>query len=311
MLFSTSNDAWTQDQLNQRLATIAERPYQGAARALFPIDTEVASWADSYTASVQTQIPETAEIINYRSVLPVIGQFSSRSMSSPVIALGGAAEYTVQEVNVARQMGMDLSGAKLERAVSAIYRAEDRLVFEGSSNQSVYGLGNHPQIGHYPLAATGNSNGYTNTTLWAGKSIDQILREVADLRTAQMELAEQLNAPIADTLILPAMVVADLRSRLRGNEGSVTLWDILVSNLSGITILESSRMNSLPIASLGTNASCALFYNWAESLTVVIPQDTTIESPQQVDLVIKTPVHSRFGGLKLAHPESTTLIVGI
>lgn len=311
MLFSTSNDAWTQDQLNQRLATIADRPYQGAARALFPLDTEVASWADSYTATIQTQVPETAEIINYKSVLPVLGQFQSRSMSSPVIALGGAATYTVQEINVARQMGMDLSGAKLERAVSGIYRAEDRLVFEGNSNQSVYGLGNHPQIGHYPLAATGNSNGYSNTTLWAGKTIDQILREVSELRASQMELAEQLNAPIADTLLIPSAVVADLRSRLRGNEGSVTLWDILVSNLSGVTLLESSRMNSLPIASLGTNASCALFYNWAESLSVVIPQDTTIEAPQQVDLVVKTPVHSRFGGLRLNHPESTTLIVGI
>ncbi len=311
MQFATSNDAWTADQLNQRLAAIADRPYQGAARALFPIDTEVQPWADSYTSTVQTQVPETAEIINYRSVLPVIGQFNARSMSSPVVALGGAADYTVQEVNVARQMGMDLSGAKLERAVSAIYRAEDRLVFEGSANQSVYGLGNHPQIGHYPLAATGNSNGFTNSTLWASKTIDQILREVAELRTSQMELAEQLNAPIADTLILPSLVVADLRSRLRGNEGSVTLWDILVSNLSGVTLLESSRMNSLPIASLGGNFSCALFYNWAESLSVVIPQDTTIESPQQVDLLIKTPVHSRFGGLKLAHPESTTLIVGI
>jgi hypothetical protein len=310
-MFNSSNTQWIQEQLNQLLPGVVQRPYVGFARSLFRIDTEVQPYADSYTSRTETTPPETAEIVGYNSVLPLVGQFSNRTISSPVVPLAAAVEYTVQEVEVARSMGTSISDSKLGRAISSIYRAEDLYTFNGDSNQSVYGIGNHPQIGHYPLAANGNSNGFTNTSSWMGKSIDQILRDIADVRVLQAELAEQMGSPVADTLLLPSNTVADLKSRLRGNEGSISLWDILTSNLSGIMIAESSRMNALPIAHLNGNFSAALFYNFAESMSVVIPRDITVEDPQATDLKMRTPVHSRFGGIRVIYPESTALLVGI
>jgi hypothetical protein len=54
-----------------------------------------------------------------------------------------------------------------------------------------------------------------------------------------------------------------------------------------------------------------MLYNRDQALSVVIPRDTTIEPTQAQDLELRTPAHSRFGGIRVFYPESVSLLIGI
>jgi hypothetical protein len=309
MDLNTTTAVWTYEQLTQQLETMRGEEYLGKARSLFTIDMAVQPWAESFVTSTETTPPMEAEIINYHSVLPNVLRFHKRSLSSPVIALGDAAIFNVHLASTAQSQGYPLSDRILRNIVTAIHRKEDKIVFRGDSS-GVYGIGNHPQIAQVLLAANGSSNGWTAATTWLGKTIDQILSELGEILRLQSELAEEMGAPMVDTLVLPTTVITSLKTRLTAANNQ-SMWSLLVETFPNLTFTSTSLMNSLPISSIGGNSTAALLYNRAQSLSVVIPRDVTIEPTQARDLELVTPAHSRFGGVRVFYPESVQLLVGI
>lgn len=311
MQVSQSDSLFIQSQLEQILSDDGLMPYNSLCRSLFTVARDVSEWAESVSSFSRTSYGE-AEIIGYKSVLPVIGQFKTRKVTHPVIALGGAAEFDVQEIEQARSQGMDLNSVEVQSMTDAIYRKEDRLVFRGSTSDGVYGVANHPLITQVQLAANGNSNGFTNTTTWIGKTIDQIMAEMAEILRVQGEAAEASNAPAVDTMIIPSTVAAFLASTLTAAGGSTSFLTMLRNTFPSIQFAQSAAMNQLPIGSLGGAInSAALLYNQASGLQVVVPRDIQFEDVQRADLKFRIPGHSRFGGIRVNYPESTLLLVGI
>lgn len=300
---------WTYEQLTQQLAAIQTEDYSGYARSLFTVDMAVQPWAESFVTTTETTPPVEAEIINYHSVLPNVLRFHKRSVTSPVIALGDAAIFNVHLADTARSQNYPLSDRIVRNLTVGVYRKEDRIVFRGDSS-GVYGVANHPQIAQVLLANTGNSNGFTATTSWQGKTIDQILAEFGEILRLQKEMAEELGTPNVDTCVLPTTVVTSLKTRLT-SANNQSMWEVFTSTFSEITFTSTSLMNSLPISSIGANNSAALLYNRAQSVSVVIPRDVTLEPTQARDLELVTPAHSRFGGLRVFYPESIQLLIGI
>lgn len=311
MQVQEQDSLFIQEQLEQILRNDQLNPYNSLSRALFSIARDVSEWAEAITSFSRTSFGE-AEIIAYKSLLPIIGQFKTRKVTHPVAPLGGAAEFDVQEVAQARSQGTDLNALEVQTLTDGIYRKEDRLVFRGDSNAGVYGVGNHPLITQVMLAANGNANGFTNTTAWVGKTIAQICSEMAEILRVQGEAAESSNAPAVDTMILPSTTAAYLASTFSTVGGTVSLMQILKQTFPQIQFTSAAAMNQLPIGSQG-NAfnSAALLYNFAAGLQVVVPRDVTFEPVQARDLKYTIPAHSRFGGLRVNYPESTLLLIGI
>ena len=312
-MIETSSALFTNQQLTQFLADTATGGYSGLARSLFIVDSSVQPWAESYSTSVRTTPGLEAEIIGYHSVLPNVFKFGKRVITSPVVALGDSVVYTVQDVSNAQQFGTSLDRLALDAVTQGIYRREDRLVFRGDNNSGVFGIGNHPQITQSVLPATGNDNGFSNTSSWLGKSAAAIIAEFGNLLRLQSELAEQMMAPNADTLILPTTVATYLSTTFVNPANPMTtILSVLQSSFPQISFASSVLMNSLPLASLGgASDTAALLFNRASSMSVVIPRDVTLEPTQATDLKLSTPAHSRFGGIRVLYPESVCLLVGI
>lgn len=311
MQVSAQDSLFIQSQLEQILSDDALIPYNSLARSLFPIARDVSEWAEAVTSFSRTSYGE-AEQIAYKSVLPIIGQFKTRKVTHPVIALGGAAQYDVQEVAQAQSQGTNLNALEVQAITDGVYRKEDRLVFRGDTNAGIYGIGNHPLITQVALEANGSSNGFTNTTTWIGKTIAQISAELAEILRVQGEAAESSNAPMVDTLILPSTVASFLSSTFTDATGALSFLTILKQTFPQIRMTTSSAMNQLPLASKGGSMdSAALLYNFASGIQVVIPRDVTFEQVQAQDLKFSIPAHSRFGGIRVNYPESTLLLVGI
>lgn len=306
------NDAlFLQHELEQILSNTDLIRYSAVSRALFSIATDVSEWAEAVSSISRTSYGE-AELIGYKSLLPVIGNFRTRKVTHPIVALGGAAEYDVQEVVQAQALGTNLNAIEVQTLTDSVYRKEDRLVFRGNSNSGVYGVGNHPLITQVQLVADGNANGFTNTTSWLGKTIQQICTELAEILRVQGEASEASNAPVVDTMILPSAVAAYLSSTFTQAGGTVTLMTILRQTFPNIQFASVSAMNSLPIGSQNNAMnSAALLYNRASGIQVVIPRDVKFEPVQATDLKFRIPGHSRFGGLRVNYAESTLLLVGI
>ena len=309
-----SNDAlFTQQQLTQMLDDTEVGSYTGLARSLFTVDSSVQPWAESYSTSVRSNPGLEAEIVGYHSILPNVLKFGKRTITSPVVALGDAAVYTVQDVTNAQTFGTPLDRLAFDAILQGVYRKEDRLVFRGDDNSGIWGLGNHPQITQVLLPATGSENGFTATTSWMGKTASTIIKEFGELLRIQNELAEVMSAPSVDTLILPTTVATYLSTNFVNPANPLTtILDVIRSSFPTINFASSVLMNSLPLASLsGVSDSAALLYNRTSSMSVVIPRDVTLEPTQAIDLKLSTPAHSRFGGIRVLFPESVLLLVGI
>jgi hypothetical protein len=240
-------------------------------------------------------------------------RLSKKTVTAPIVALGDAVVYTVQDVSTAQQFGTNLDRLALDAIQEGIYRKEDRLTFRGDNNSGVFGLGNHPMIMQVALPATGASNGFTAAATWLGKNGQQIVAEFGELLRIQNEASEAMGAPAVDTLILPTTVSTYLATTfVNPASPSTTLLDLLRSSFPQIAFASSVLMNSLPLASLnGASETAALLYNRTSAISVVIPRDVTLEPTQATDLKLSTPAHSRFGGVRVYYPESVAILVGI
>lgn len=205
-MLETSNTLFTQAQLTQFLEEQTAAAYVGYARSLFTVDSSVLPWAESYQTAIRSNPGLEAEIISYTSVLPNVMRLSKKTVTAPIVPLGDAVVYTVQDVEVAQTFGTNLDRLALDAIQEGIYRREDRLVFRGDNNSGVFGVGNHPLIMQVSLPTTGSSNGFINTTSWMGKTAQQIVSEFGDLLRIQNEASEAMGAPAVDTLILPTTV---------------------------------------------------------------------------------------------------------
>lgn len=309
----TSNTLFTQAQLTQVLEATDAIPYSGVARSFFTVDTSILPWAESYQTTSRTSPGREAEIIGYNSVLPQILKFAKKTVTCPVVPLGGAVIYTVQDVANAQAFGVDLDAIQLTAVVKGIHQKEDRITFRGDGSSGVYGIGNHPQIAQVVVPATGNLNGYTAASTWLAKDINLIVKELGELLRLQGEVAEAVGSPEVDTMVLPSTVMTYLTTTFTTpSNPSTTLYDVLTRSFPRIAFTGTSIMNSIPLASLNfASNTAALLYNRSLSLGVVIPRDVTLEPTQAVDLQLKTPAHSRFGGVRVFYPESALLLIGI
>jgi hypothetical protein len=312
-MIESSNVLFTQQQLTQFLEEQDANAYTGIARSLFTVDTSVQPWAESYVTSIRSNPGLEAEIIGYQSVLPNVMKYGKKSVTAPVVPLGNAVVYTVQDVSNARQFGTPLDRLALVAIQEGIYRREDRLTFRGDDNSGVFGIGNHPQIMQAALPATGSANGFTNTTSWLGKAPQDIIKEFGEILRLQNEASEAMGAPAVDTLILPTTVSTYMATTFTNPANpSTSILELFRSSFPQIELASSVLMNALPLSSLdGASNTAALLYNRGSALSVVIPRDVTLEPTQAHDLKLSTPAHSRFGGIRVLYPESVALLVGI
>lgn len=308
-----STALFTQQQLTQFLEDTDALPYVGMARSMFTVDNSVQPWAESYQTSIRSNPGLEAEIIGYSSVLPNVMRMAKKTITAPVVPLGDAVVYTVQDVTTAQQFGTNLDRLAFDAIQEGIYRKEDRLTFRGDNNSGVFGIGNHPMIMQVALPANGSSNGFTNTTSWLGKTAQQIISEFGELLRLQNEACEAMGAPVVDTLILPTTVSTFLATTfVNPASPSVTLLDLFRGSFPQINLTSSVLMNNLPLSSLGgVSETAALLYNRTSALSVVIPRDVTLEPTQALDLKLSTPAHSRYGGVRVFNPESVAILVGI
>lgn len=163
---------------------------------LLPVSSEAPAGADRITFQRYTNVGFAKVIADYSHDLPRADVYGTED-SVKVYSVGDAYGYNVKEIRRAQMAGMNLTDRKAQAARRAIDSKINAIALLGESEYNIQGLIDYPGITEYtvPADGTGSVKG------WDKKTPDQIVRDLAGLVTAVVDLTNGVEVP--DTLILP------------------------------------------------------------------------------------------------------------
>lgn len=270
---------------------------------LFPISTDAGSGAETITYRVFTEFGLAKIIANYADDLPNVG-VAGVERSSPVRGFGNAYSYSLQDIRAAMQVGRPLNA----RLATAARRAHDqlgnRLAFTGDPNTGLQGIFNNSNI---PDQEAGQ-NADEDSTAWANKTPEEILKDLNDAETAIITATNQVENP--NTLLLPVEQYRLIATTRMDSGTDTTILEYFLKNSSGITMVEP--VNELAnVAAFGGNDVFIMYDRSPDKLTLELPQPFEQLPVQEDNLMFKVPCHSRFGGVIVYYPMSMLIVEGI
>jgi hypothetical protein len=190
----------------------------------------------------------------------------------------------------------------------------------GSKSHELEGLVNNPNVTHF-LAA---QNGGSTSRLWANKTDDEILADVAKMidRIPTDTIREHYAAKVFLSL---AMVQECMRRYLASTaSGTVTLWDRIKHAYAGdetgqgkvsFQILNecSAALRKNPEtrtddSGISGDFMMALPSDDSDQLAFLSARPFSQEAPQQTDLKIETITHEKIGGCKCQIPKAVVVM---
>lgn len=150
-----------------------------------------------------------------------------------------ASSLTVTYIDVKRLQAAKRIGQPAPFSLNTLLETGTKIVWNKAMDLVVYlgwmgqpGLCNNPSVVAALVAAVGNENGYTNTTLWAGKTPVQILNDVNGALIGTVQASGYDVAGMADTLLVSWTKWAVLNQPMTTGGFSSLLEYILKNNVA-------------------------------------------------------------------------------
>lgn len=192
--------------------------------SLIPVVTEGNEWARStvfYSADIAGQadwISGAANDIPYADI--------DRNQFEHGFRMAGIGyQWNLEEINVARMLGVNLSGDKATAARRVAEQMLWNVAMEGSTEKNWTGLINDPVVTAGDVAAEGDINGGTNSTFWEHKTPDQILIDINAGLTGIFTASGETE--MADTILLPTISFQYLAGTPRSSTSDITILEFI------------------------------------------------------------------------------------
>lgn len=276
------------------------------ARTIIPVSYEAGPGAETIVYRQYDQLGVAKFIANYANDLPR-ADVKGREYSTPVRSEASSYGYTLQEVRAAKLTGKPLEQRRANAAKRAILQLENTTAFFGNAEVGLTGFINAASINSVSVAADGNSNGFVNTTKFAGKTADQILRDLNLIANASFSATKGVEQ--ASTLLLPLDQFTLVSSTPRSATSDTTIAEYFLKNNPFVE--EIDWLNELKDAG-GVGVDRAMAYDRdQDKLSLEIPQDFEQLPVQEEGLEFLIPCHARLGGVIVYYPLSITKADGI
>lgn len=228
--------------------------------------------------------------------------------ATPLTLWGMTASFTIPELESAMRLGRPVDEQKLLAIRNKFQMDTDEQVYIGDTNLGVYGLLNSTDV--TPTNVLNDGTG--NSTLWANKTADQILRDVNTFLTNAYAASGYAICP--NRLLLPPQKFSYLLSQK-------------VSSAGNVSILEFLRINSISYAYNGTplevqpvkwltgrgalSADRMVAY-YKDYDYVRFPMTMLMNTPVQfVEIWQRTTYYGRLGAVEIVRPETVAYADGI
>lgn len=245
-------DAVDQGLFNQVLEAVYNMP-RGPMKTLefFPPITGLAAGAMTYTYWVFSEFGMAKIIASSGTDIPRVGMNAERR-DAQVYDVGDMYGYSLTQIEAAKMAKVPLSTQLASTARYSIEHKIDELAERGDAQYNILGAIDHPNIGVTTLAS-GHDSG---TTLFAGKTIDEVVEDVRNVLVNGIKIPNREQVE-ADTVLFPTEVLSQLETRRIDKTSQVSFLDHLKKTFPGVT-----RWDSLPglstAGALGTTRMMAL-----------------------------------------------------
>jgi hypothetical protein len=294
-------------QLEHILARIFEMRFPALkARLMFPVNNEAGPGVDYITWHELNYVGMAALIADYTTNLPRVDAFM-RENQVKVRHLGDAFGYSIFDIQKANRTGVPLAAYKGTAARKAAELKADQLAFTGDSTTGLAGLLSHPNIPWSTVAANGNQNGATNSTLWVNKTPDQIIADVTNVWKSIKVVTKE--AEMANVLALPTDQHSYISTTPRSSVSDTTILEFLLKNLEGCEdIISCGRLAG---AGAGGADVMAAYDRSPDTAELHIPMEFYQLPPELKNLEWVVNCLMDFAGLIVYRPLAFAIAEGI
>lgn len=278
---------------------------------LIPVDTSAGEFVKSVTYFSMDGAGKAKWLNGNGKDIPVVGA-NLEQFETAVHSAGIGYDYGFEEVNQARLLGVPLDAEKAGLA----RRSYEQMVYDvslnGDTEKNFEGLYNYTGVPAVSVDADGNENGGTNSTLWAHKTPDQIIRDVNDLLTGVVTATKETE--LANTLVLPTERLTKIASTRLTDTKMTVLQFIKESNVytaqTGQELMIRGKRGLLTKGA-GSTARMVAYRRSPEVLKLHIPMAHRFFPIQVQGLQYTIPGMFRLGGLDIRLPKAVSYGDGI
>lgn len=272
-----------------------------------PIDTSAPEWIKTITFFAADGTGKAKFINGSAADIPLVGRTLEKFESNVEMA-GIGYDYTIEELEQARLMGMSLTSDKAMYARRAYEELCEDVAYNGDATKGWTGLFNNASV--TAATVTTGVGGFT----WALKTPDEILK---DVNTALSGIwTTTLGMTLADTLLIP-LAQYSLAATLRVSSTSdrtVLSWieeNNIYTRLTGKKL--SIRANRfLTTAGAGSTARMVAYRKDPTVVKMHIPMRLRFLAPQGPEVFrYVVPGMFRLGGVDVRLPKEIRYYDGV
>lgn len=274
---------------------------------VLPINTELSNADRTFTYDVYDSYGYAKIVTSYRAGdIPSV-DISRTEVTGKIYAVMAKMTYDFQEIREAAKQNIPLTNKRRDAVIKAIDTKLDRIAWTGDADHNLVGLAQYPGV----TSATVPADGTGASKTWATKTVDLILRDVANGIAAIKDPTNDIESP--DTLALPSQIATALGLRLvnTANSGNITILSLLKQALADLGITRILAFNELNTASATGGTRAILFKNDPDNLEFFLPVAMEFFSPKEDGLAYDVPAQARTGGLKVYRLLSIAYMDGI
>ena len=271
------------------------------AREIFPLESGGGQWTDFFTYKVMDYQGKATRLNPHNSNnIPEVG-LSSKEVRNPIRHVAASYGYGVIELAQAQHAGLPLDAESALAARDVVEREIDAIAWNGDSESGLVGFLNNPDIpvGNVPNGAGGFPE-------WSTKTPEEILLDGLNIFN---EISENSNGvEFADTWVLPISQYNLLKQPRSGfSDTSLIKW--LADNIPELQGDVNNIKWSPVLAGAGTGGSDVMvaYKRDPRKLSMLLPMDILVETPQLTDLRWKTIVRAATGSVIVRYPLSVNI----
>ena len=273
-----------------------------------PVDPSAPEWIRTVTFMAKDGTGKAKFINGSAQDIPIVG-VAREKFESNVEMAGIGYDYTIEELEQARMMGINLTGDKASYARRAYEELCEDIAYVGDATKGWTGLLNNASV-----TATNVVNGASASPLWSSKTSDEILTDVNTALTGIWTTTGTTS--IADTLLLPlaAYSLAVTKRVSSTSDRTVLSWieeNNIYTKITGQKLtIRANRF--LATAGAGGTARFIAYRRSPEVVKMHIPMRLRFLAPQGPQIFrYVVPGMFRLGGVEVRLPKEIRYYDGI
>jgi hypothetical protein len=276
------------------------------ARQFIPVDNSVDPGAETFAYLQWDEIGMAKIIANYADDLPMVSALAEK-FSNPVVSLGDAYDFSVQDLKRSALSGNQLETRKAAIVRRGMERRLDHLAAVGDAPSKLKGFLNNSNV--TVLSATSDG---TSARWVGGRSPAKAPVDIkADMHAAVNQIwvnTKQAFEP--DTILLSTTEFGHISQAAVNAYTEVTILKSFLANNPMIKNMDHWHKLDLADAA-GTGPRMITYTRSNEVLELVIPQEFEQLPPQAKNLAYIVPCHMRCGGVVVRYPLAIAYTDGI